>query len=106
VVTKANGVLELLAAIIVISICNPLARDQEYIHSLSGAAVNVVVMAALALVESLLGSALLVVGLETAGDTVGGISEALLDLVLGGLGGVRSELLLGLCTGVLVSKSA
>jgi hypothetical protein len=80
-------------------------RGSIYIHTLSGAAVNVVVMAALTLVESLLGSALLVVRLETARDTVGGISEALLELVLGGLGGVRSELLLGLCKMVLVSQS-
>jgi hypothetical protein len=80
-------------------------RGSIYIHTLSGAAVSVVVMAALTLVESLLGSALLVVRLEAARDTVSGISEALLELVLGGLGGVRSELLLGLCKVVLVSQS-
>jgi hypothetical protein len=85
VVTKANGVLNLLA------------------DTLSGAAVSVVVMAALTLVESLLGSALLVVRLEAARDTVSGISEALLELVLGGLGGVRSELLLGLGREILAT---
>ena len=56
-----------------------------------------VVVGALSLIESLLGSGLAVVGLEAAGNTVSGVGEALLDLVLGGLGGVGSHLLLGLC---------
>lgn len=59
-------------------------------------------MSALALVEDLLGCALVVVGLRTAGDAVGCIGEGLLDLVLGGLGGVGSKLLLSLCESLLV----
>lgn len=58
---------------------------------------NVVVTGTLGLVEDLLGTALAVISLETASKTVGGVGDGLLDLVLGGLGGVRSELLLGLC---------
>ena len=54
-------------------------------------------MGTLGLVKSLLRSALAVVGLEAASDTVGGVGEGLLDLILGGLGGVRSDLLLSLC---------
>lgn len=54
-------------------------------------------MSTLALVEGLLGCALVVIGLRTAGDTVSCIGEGLLDLVLGGLGGVGSNLLLSLC---------
>lgn len=56
-----------------------------------------VVMAALGLVESLLGGGLAVVGLSATSKTVGGVGDSLLDLLLGGLGGVRSEFLLGLC---------
>lgn len=59
-----------------------------------------VVMAALGLVESLLSARLAVIGLDTAGKAVGGIGDGLLDLLLGGLGGVRSQLLLGLCPSV------
>lgn len=54
-------------------------------------------MGTLGLVKGLLGGALAVVGLEASGDAVGGVGEGLLDLVLGGLGGVRSDLLLRLC---------
>lgn len=54
-------------------------------------------MSTLALVEGLLGCALVVIGLRAAGDTVSCIGEGLLDLVLGGLGGVGSNLLLSLC---------
>lgn len=56
-----------------------------------------VVVSTLGLVPRLLGSGLAVVGLGATGEAVGGISEALLDLVLSRLGGVRSELLLSLC---------
>ena len=55
-----------------------------------------VVVNALALVEGLLASRLLLVRLGATGGTVGSIREGLLDLVLGGLGRVRSDLLLGL----------
>lgn len=57
-------------------------------------------MGALALVDSLLADALLVIGLSTASETVGGVGDGLLDLVLSGLGGVGSDLLLGLCGSV------
>lgn len=67
------------------------------LHGAGGTAVGLVVVGALGLVEGLLGSALAVVGLEAASDTVGGVGESLLDLVLGGLAGVRSDLLLSLC---------
>lgn len=56
-----------------------------------------VVVAALGLVESLLGAGLVVIGHDTASDAVGGVGNGLLDLLLGGLGGVRSDFLLGLC---------
>lgn len=58
---------------------------------------SVVVAGTLSLVEGLLGSRLAIIGLEAAGDTVSGVGEGLLNLVLGGLGGVRSYLLLSLC---------
>lgn len=61
-------------------------------------------MGTLGLVEGFLGSALAVVGLATTSDAVGGVGDSLLDLVLGGLGGVRSHLLLSLCGKGLVSK--
>lgn len=54
-------------------------------------------MAALGLVESLLGAGLAVIGLDATSDAVGSVGEGLLDLLLGGLGGVRSKFLLGLC---------
>lgn len=57
-------------------------------------------MAALGLVESLLSARLAVIGLDTAGNAVGGIGDGLLHLLLGRLGGVRSQLLLGLCPSV------
>jgi hypothetical protein len=65
---------------------------------------GLIVMGALGLVETLLGSALLVIGLEAAGDAVGGIGEGLLNLVLSGLGGIGSYLLLGLCKVCKLSK--
>lgn len=58
---------------------------------------GMVVVAALGLVEGLLGARLAVIGLDTAGEAVGGVGEGLLDLLLGGLGGVRSDFLLSLC---------
>lgn len=58
---------------------------------------GLVVVGALGLVEGLLRSALAVVGLEAASDTVGGVGDRLLDLLLSGLAGVRSDLLLSLC---------
>ena len=57
---------------------------------------NIVVVAALGLVENLLGTRLGVIGLDTTSNTVGGIGDSLLDLFRGRLGGVRSQLLLGL----------
>ena len=54
-------------------------------------------MGTLGLVEGLLPRGLAVIGLAATGDTIGGIGEGFLDLVLGGLGAVRSDLLLGLC---------
>lgn len=55
-----------------------------------------VVMGALGLVKGLLASTLAVIGLQATGKTVTGVGDSLLDLVLSGLGGVRSNLLLGL----------
>lgn len=60
-------------------------------------------MGTLSLVESLLSAGLASVGLQTTSDTVAGVSNALLDLLLGGLGGVRSDLLLGLCAFTLIT---
>ena len=57
----------------------------------------VVVTGTLGLVEGLLANTLAIIGLQAAGSAVSGIGGSLLDLVLGGLGGVRSEFLLGLC---------
>jgi hypothetical protein len=59
--------------------------------------VDSVVVAALSLVESLLGAGLVVIGKDTASDAVAGVGDGLLDLLLGGLGGVGSDFLLGLC---------
>ena len=69
----------------------------EHLHRLVGTTVSLVVMHALALVKGLLHARLLVVGLDATGEAVTNISGALLHLLLGGLGGVGSELLLGLC---------
>lgn len=55
-----------------------------------------VVMDTLGLVVGLLGSRLVLVRLSATSETVGGVGNSLLDLVLGRLGRVRSELLLGL----------
>jgi Na+-translocating ferredoxin:NAD+ oxidoreductase RnfE subunit len=60
-------------------------------------------MGTLSLVESLLRAGLAPVGLQTTSDTVAGVSNALLDLLLGGLGGVRSDLLLGLGREILAT---
>jgi hypothetical protein len=57
----------------------------------------VVVTSTLCLVKGLLSSTLAIIGLQSAASTVSGVGDSLLDLVLGGLGGVGSELLLGLC---------
>jgi hypothetical protein len=76
---------------------NSFGREGFFLHGAGGATVSLIVVGTLALVEGLLGGALAVVGLEAASDTVGGIGEGLLDLVLGGLAGVRSNLLLSLC---------
>lgn len=61
---------------------------------------SLVIMSTLGLVESLLRGRLALVGLSAASETIGGIGDTLLDLVLGGLGGVRSQFLLGLCMSV------
>lgn len=55
-----------------------------------------VVASALGLIKDLLASTLALVGLQTTSNSIGGIGGRLIDLVLGGLGGVRGELLLGL----------
>lgn len=65
------------------------------LHGAGGTAI-VVIMGALSLIEGLLGTALVVVRLETTSDAVTSVGNGLLDLVLSGLGGVRSHLLLGL----------
>lgn len=54
-------------------------------------------MHALTLIVGLLHARLLVIGLGATGDAVTNITGALLHLLLSGLGGVGSELLLGLC---------
>lgn len=66
------------------------------LHGAGGTAVSLIIVGTLGLVKGLLSGALAVVGLEAASDTVGGVGESLLDLVLGGLAGVRSNLLLSL----------
>lgn len=73
------------------------AGGGNVLHGVAGTAVDIVVAGTLGLVEGLLGTTLAVVGLETTSKTVTGVSDSLLDLVLGGLGGVRSDLLLSLC---------
>lgn len=67
-----------------------------YLHGTGGTIVNVVVASALGLIEDLLASTLALVGLQAAGNAIGGIGGSLVNLILGGLGGVRGELLLGL----------
>lgn len=68
-----------------------------------GTAVVLVVFGALGLVKGRLASGLVIVGLNTAGNAVAGVSEGLLDLLLGGLGGVRSDFLLGLGREILAT---
>jgi hypothetical protein len=104
VVAEADGVLDLVttARRQVRTSCK-LSLFEEYSHGSAGTAVGVVVMGTLSLVEGLLSAGLALVGLQTTSDTVAGVSKSLLDLLLGGLGGVRSELLLGLCTSVLMN---
>ena len=70
---------------------------RDDLHGVAGTAVSMVVTGTLGLVKGLLSTALALIGLETTGKTVGGIGDGLLDLVLGGLGGVGSDLLLSLC---------
>lgn len=72
-------------------------QAEVVLHGAGGTTVSLIVMSTLGLVEGLLGATLAVVRLEATSDTVGGVGEALLDLVLGGLAGVRSDLLLSLC---------
>ena len=57
-----------------------------------------VVVDTLALVPSLLGGRLVLVGLGATSETVTGVGDGLLGLVLSGLGRVRSDLLLSLCS--------
>ena len=64
-------------------------------HCSTGATV-VVVFHTLGLVVNFLASRLVLVGLDTTLDPVTRVREGLLDLVLSGLGRVRSDLLLGL----------
>ena len=52
---------------------------------------DVVVASALGLVKDLLASTLAFIGLQAAGNAIGGIGSSLVDLVLGGLGGFGSE---------------
>lgn len=72
-------------------------QEQSNLHGTGGAAVAMVVTSTLGLVESLLASTLAIIGLQASASAVSGVCESLLDLVLGGLGGVGSDLLLGLC---------
>lgn len=71
--------------------------QEWYSHGAAGATVSVLIVRALGLVVGFLGSTLILVGLATTSHAVGGVGEGLLNLVLGGLGGVRSHLLLSLC---------
>jgi hypothetical protein len=106
VVAEADGVLDLVTtAQRQVRTSYKISLFEGYSHGSAGTAVGVVVMGTLSLVESLLGAGLAVVGLQTTSETVAGVSEALLDLLLGGLGGVGSDLLLGLCTAVLVNRN-
>lgn len=72
-------------------------QEQSNLHGTGGAAVTVVVTGTLGLVESLLANTLAIIGLQATGSAVSGVGDSLLDLVLGGLGGVGNDLLLGLC---------
>lgn len=60
-------------------------------------------MDTLALVKGRLGGRLRVIGLETAGYAVRSVRDSFLDLLLGRLGRVRSDLLLSLCDILLAS---
>lgn len=64
---------------------------------------NFVVGSTLGLVKGRLGAGLLVVGLGAADKAVSSVGDGLAGLLLGRLGGVRSELLLSLC-GVVSNK--
>lgn len=94
----AEGVLDLVTTMDgLVSAQTCAAVSAGYLHGAGGTTVGGVVVAALGLVKSLLGSGLVAVRLETTGDAVGGVGDSLFELLLGRLGGVRSHLLLGLC---------
>ena len=58
-----------------------------------------VVAGALGLVKGRLGSRLVLIRLGIAREAVRGVADGLLDPLRRGLGGVRSQFLLGLCEG-------
>lgn len=76
----------------------------EVLHGTGGTAMSLIVVGTLGLVEGFLGTALAAIGLATASDAVSGVSDSLLDLVLSGLHGVGSGLLLGLCDEVSIGR--
>jgi len=92
----AKGILDLVAAVEeIVSIQESYVHMARVLHGAGGTAI-VVIMDTLGLVKGLLGTALAVVRLETTSHAVTSVGDSLLDLVLGGLAGVRSHLLLGL----------
>lgn len=93
----AKGVLDLVTTVKRVNILKLGLKTRQVLHGAAGTTVSLVVVGALGLVKGLLGSALVLVGLTTTSHAVGGVGDSLLDLVLGGLGGVRSHLLLCLC---------
>lgn len=98
VAAKSQGVFDLVATKKVVStVFNPEPRCVDLnLHRLGSTAMVLVVVNPLALIGSLLSSRLVFVRLCATSETVRGVAGSLLDLVLGGLGRVRSDLLLGL----------
>ena len=96
-VLHPEGILDLVTTGEKRSVTGKCLLTTQNVHGTGSTAVGVVVVGALGLVEGLLGATLALVGLGTAGEAVGGVGDSLLDLVLGGLGGVGGHLLLGLC---------
>lgn len=58
---------------------------------------DLVVLFTPGLIEDLLANTLAIISLQATASAVSSVGDSLLELVLGGLGGVRCELLLGLC---------
>jgi hypothetical protein len=96
VATEAKSILDLVTAGITVRPWRLNSKIGANLHGTGGTIVNMIVTGALGLVEGFLTSTLALVGLQAAGNAIGGVGGSLINLVLSGLGRIRGELLLGL----------